>query len=412
MIDSSSRPLSSLTALMEDLNSPAVLGEEREHRECSLRLILTLDGLRGLAIGLVLWHHAPHLFMSNPPTEWHGFWTLSAAGWMGVDLFFVVSGFLITSNLIHTSHRPGQLRSFWARRALRIFPLAYLYLFVLLVITRFKPIDCKPGQWVNGQWIASALYYSNFHIAVFGWSASTLSILWSLAIEEQFYTFWPFVVRSTSKKALLAVCIVLVLLAPLCRFLTYHTLGYPATFVLTFCRFDALAWGAVLVLAVSDESLRKPIFRVCNVLAIPGWVVMAYLIALPFGPQSPGILNEPLSVFGFSLVGLFFACTVALAINPPAPLKLVLTTPIFTIPGKLCYGLYLWHYLCGHVINKTMGRFALPWKLTAWLVLTALVATASWHFFEKPILRLKRFFPRFGPQEGSHPEIRRRQEIT
>jgi len=209
-----------------------------------------VDGLRGIAILLVLWYHAPFLFRQLPEfsaeqTPWSMLGLIgrmSLGGWLGVDLFFVISGFLITSILIRVREGVGSVFVFWGRRALRIFPVAALYLFVLLALVKFNdPLNLLPRF---DAWPWYAFYLGNIHIALFGWQPLAVMILWSLALEEQFYLLWPLIVRVSNCHQVLRWSIGCMMMAPLVRALVLFVADYPATYVFTFCRLDALAAGA------------------------------------------------------------------------------------------------------------------------------------------------------------------------
>jgi peptidoglycan/LPS O-acetylase OafA/YrhL len=171
-----------------------------------------LDGLRGLAVALVMLAHVT--LFGAPRTRLDALLSAPfALGWCGVDLFFVLSGFLITRILLATRDSSSYYRSFWARRALRIVPLYWLLLaFFLLIVPRVSALAPLGRLWLSGTQPAGLWYWlflSNWKIAISGWDAQALSIVWSLAIEEQFYLFWPFVVRRLDEQRLLVVCLVI-----------------------------------------------------------------------------------------------------------------------------------------------------------------------------------------------------------
>jgi len=217
-----------------------------------LTYLPAVDGLRGIAILLVLWYHASFLFRDLPEfSAQQSPWamlgvigSMSLGGWIGVDLFFVISGFLITSILIRLRAVGGSLWLFWGRRGLRILPLAMLYLLALFVLEGLgDPLKMLP-QFDGWAWYA--FYLGNIHIAIYGWQPLAVMILWSLAIEEQFYLVWPILVRMCTARQVLWWSGGLMVVAPLVRAFTLSAADYPATYVFTFCRLDALAAGAVV----------------------------------------------------------------------------------------------------------------------------------------------------------------------
>ncbi len=172
-----------------------------------------LDGLRGLAILLVLLHHFANVYAPSAWTRnaWH---RVVGSGWCGVDLFFVLSGFLITGILHDARRGPGYFRNFYMRRVLRIFPLYYGVLAALFLAypllagshQRFAALaEHQPWLW---------LYAQNFKVILSGdWVPCGMNHFWSLAVEEQFYLFWPFVVFACRRRTLLHVSVALVVLA-------------------------------------------------------------------------------------------------------------------------------------------------------------------------------------------------------
>lgn len=352
-----------------------------------------IDGLRGIAILLVIWYHAPFIFLTVHGLPEPGFWRMSTAGWIGVDLFFVVSGFLITSILLRTRGQTGQLRIFWARRSLRILPLAYLYLLVIVV----QPMIGNPWgilETFDG-WVWYFSYFANVHIAQNGFQPVVIMILWSLAVEEQFYFVWPIVVHLLDPARLLKICLWICVLTPLLRAVTVQ---YPAAYVLTFCRADTLAMGAILSLLVHHRSLCEVTLRCCRKLTIPALLILAITLLAPFGPSFSTTHPYYFTVFGYSLIAASFAVLVGASMTAEGLVQKALCHPILLYIGKRCYGCYLWHCAVGLVIANVGSGFIPKWLgfegvVVFWIVCVVIVASISWTCFEKPILSLKRFVP-------------------
>jgi peptidoglycan/LPS O-acetylase OafA/YrhL len=229
----------------------AILERERDPHasDSSLRYMPGLDVVRGTAILMVLFAHG---LGENAPLFWgypsrsvlflHG---VLLSGVYGVHIFFVLSGFLITGILLDSRHRPDYYKSFYLRRTLRILP-AYLLLLVVL----------KSSHWISARFlIASLLYLSNMP-RLFG-ATTDYGGLWSLSVEEQFYLTWPFLVRKLNRKALLWLCVSLVVLTPVLRLaLLYAPPSIGDIYYKTWDVMDFFAVGALLAMAA-----RSPRFR-------------------------------------------------------------------------------------------------------------------------------------------------------
>ena len=196
-----------------------------------------LDAVRGLAILLVMMHNISlkyPLFYSQQ---------LFSNGWMGVDLFFVLSGFLITGILVDSKQSQGYLKNFYVRRCLRIWPLYYSLIFFMFVIVRFlSPSEFHTVMQQSSPWWAFPLFLQNFLIPISTNAAGPLGVTWSLAIEEQFYLIWPLVVRFCSSKQLRRVAIVEICISPALRY--YLSLHHVYLYTNVFCRLDGLMAGA------------------------------------------------------------------------------------------------------------------------------------------------------------------------
>lgn len=360
-----------------------------------------IDGLRAIAILLVLWYHAPFLFQQlpqfsdqhNPWASLGSFWAMSLGGWIGVDLFFVISGFLITLILIRAGSTSASLFAFWARRALRILPLAVLYVGVLAALVALgDPLHIVPNF---DAWPWYAFYLGNIHIALYGWQPLAIMILWSLAIEEQFYLAWPFLVRMYNARYVLFCSVGLIILAPVVRTVVFSAADYPATYVLTVCRLDALACGALIAVLYSSTNTEYTLIESCKKLRTPALAMIVIALLVPFSPSFPQTRPWFFTVFGYSLLALSFAVLLVTSVATQGPLKQLLTSRILTFIGRRCYGLYLWHVLAAGLTTVMLQRWEVGFygHITLWLIILVAMASGSWLFFEEPILRLKRFVP-------------------
>jgi len=214
-----------------------------------------LDGLRGLAVVLVLACHAALMTRGSiRGAAAHLVDVVMGAGWIGVDLFFVLSGFLITGILLATKESAVYYKSFFARRFLRIFPLYYLLVIVIIVKdrTHFDRLD-----------IASlCFFYYNWQAVHLGHNLYNVNSLWSLAVEEQFYILWPTVVLLVSKKALVRISVVGMMVALALRLVILpQSTVFQSAYYLTPCRMDALLVGALVAAWRTDTEIWKRVRR-------------------------------------------------------------------------------------------------------------------------------------------------------
>lgn len=366
----------------------------------SIEHIPAIDGVRGIAILLVVWYHAPFLFRDADgfPQEISRslvqkvFWGMSTAGWIGVDLFFVISGFLITSILIRGRETNGSLRVFWYRRAIRILPLAVLYLSVLkLNVTLNDPLGILSSF---EAWPAYLFYVGNFHVAINGWQPVVVMILWSLAVEEQFYIVWPFLVHNVSSRKLMLLCFTVLTLSPIARAIIYWSLDYPAVYVLTVCRLDGLVVGTVLALLVHAERWKVQTLESCRKLAPLALLSISTVLLGPFSPSFPQTRPLLFTLFGYTWIAISFGLLVGASFLCTGWVRSLLGGRVLMFVGKRCYGFYLWHALVAAMVNKVVNSLQLDVDfyglLCLWMIGLIVIATASWCCFERPILNLKR----------------------
>ncbi len=356
-----------------------------------------LDGLRAVAVLLVLVQH----YADVPIVRRVG------PGGVGVWLFFVLSGFLITRILLGVKGSldagratlGGALRAFWARRFVRIFPLYYAVLLVAAAL------DVGP---VRRTFAWHAAYLSNLYFARRGSWDGPVTPFWSLSIEEQFYLVWPLVVLGLSRRALLRVIVALLALCPVLRLVYLLRFGAFASGLLPLGCADQLAWGALLACCWSDPSRLD---RVRRAVGRAGVLAGAPFVALyPWlGPAREGTVAHALVVMS----QLTFASVAAFALVDAAGRGLgglagrVLGAAPLRYVGRISYGIYVQHTF---VRSLLLGVGALPGcaALGAWLRASAqdplrwapfatgtvlLTATASWYLLERPLNALKERFP-------------------
>lgn len=359
-----------------------------------------LDGVRGLAILLVLVHH---YCRDLPAAGWVDRLVLTAAsiGWIGVDLFFLLSGYLITRILLDAKSSPGFLRVFYARRTLRIFPPYYLLLFFLFWLTPALGVSLIGESAKDSPWFW--LYGSNFLIAVDDWPHRVLAPLWSLAVEEHFYLIWPLVILAVPGPHLVRVTILIALGSAFLRFVGL-TLGWStsAIYVLTFTRLDALAVGALLATVTGLEAVSPTrISRIGGHVGFAG--LLAGFGAISMGRGHWGSWNHAELVGGFLVLaaGLGGGLVWLLGVDHGHPARALFRWPALSFVGRRSYAMYLWHM----PLIEVAGRLGLDpashvrpgvpsWPyLIAYVPLQAamvlVIAEMSWRLVEGPLLGLK-----------------------
>jgi peptidoglycan/LPS O-acetylase OafA/YrhL len=368
--------------------------------------IPAFDGLRAVAILLVLFRHTtvmgPSGWLETPLIN------LADLGWMGVDLFFVLSGFLITGILLETKTDPHYFRTFYTRRFLRIFPLYYAYIaFVMLLVPSIAAgLDLEWPYHVNedGWWFW--LYLSNVYYSIGGQAHSgALMVTWSLAVEEQFYLLWPAVVLLCTERTLRRICVGLIIGAFVLRsMLVYGGASVFSAYSLLPCRMDTLAMGALLALFARGPISTLHSRRVAKATVSVGVLV---ILAIWITQDTPNYSNPWYLTVGFSAIAFSFGALLWLVLTASPErrtVRFLCTRPMLFI-GKVSYGIYLNHTL----IIGPMQRFVLdPTASTVmWgshlaaqvsfmvlcLASSFAIAWLSWNVFEKHILKLKRLFP-------------------
>jgi peptidoglycan/LPS O-acetylase OafA/YrhL len=366
--------------------------------------IPALDGLRGIAIILVMVHHFTYYRPTYGIDAWIG--SVVFFFWTGVDLFFVLSGFLITGILLDTRGSERYFTSFYARRTLRIFPLYYLVLFVAFVVLpqfpAVHPVLAGQAE-VPPQW-PYWLYLMNFSIADGGWVHGWVDVGWSLAIEEQFYLVWPLVIWLCPPRLLVWLCTAIFVGEVFARsFARASDVAVLPIYVLPWFRLDGLVIGALLAVALR-RGLMPALDRLVPAVVIVG---VAGLIAVTILGGHTWWWNRRMQQFGYSLIAVVGGAMLVSAINRPADSlwPRMLSAGWLRAFGKYSYGLYLIHAPVMRAVREYVfnpeeyERFGiLPWTAQvlfygAATAPTFALAWLSWRLFESPILRLKARFP-------------------
>jgi peptidoglycan/LPS O-acetylase OafA/YrhL len=344
--------------------------------------IKSLDGIRGLAIVLVL---ALHLFEYF---KWFGF------GWIGVDLFFVLSGFLITGILLETKGKKNSYKNFIIRRILRIFPLYYLFLtlfFCTIPITNWRNL-IPHFEYLQVNQIWFWFYIQNWLAAINdNWpQQNILSHFWSLAIEEQFYVVWPILVFSVPRKNILWICLFLICLSVSLRlYFFFQGEHWTLIYVTTLTRFDGLCSGAMLAWLIRDERGVKFLNRNGNLILL----LTSFGFFITFLFAGGFYINNPtLYTVGYTFIALFFCAVVMKAISnhPNNILRSFFESSSLVFLGKYSYGIYIYHLPIYRILqlsfSDTFNNISIS---TIALLITLVTSIVSFHLFEAQFLKLK-----------------------
>lgn len=333
-----------------------------------MKRIPSLDGLRAIAIGLVLVEHLRGTAGFAALTVFDGI----ELGKLGVRIFFVISGFLITSLLVQESRATGSvdLRGFYLQRAFRIFPAFYTYVIVVAIL---DAVGAGAVDTRSGDYLAAITYTTNYH-RDHGW---TLGHIWSLSVEEQFYVVWPAIVLIVGRRWCMGVALGALVMAPAMRLASGHLLhgaagdGIGETFQ-TIC--DAIATGCVLALVRDRLDVNA---RYLRWLRSPAWLLAPILMVV--------IAWVGVSVVGQTLINVLIAITIDRVVRFPDDLiGRALNQRLLVWVGTLSYSLYLWQQL---FIDRKVPGILHAFPLS--LILSLAAAYLSYIVIEQPFLRLR-----------------------
>ncbi len=373
-----------------------------QHR---LSHVLALDGLRGIAILLVILHNSPHY---APATGLiYVVALIAAVGWIGVQLFFVLSGFLITSNLFDAQGATNYFRVFFARRALRIFPLYFTALALGLIVFPWLIGNQFPA-WHEQIWLWTFLFNWAHPL---GAPALGFPHFWSLAVEEQFYLVWPFLLYRTAPQRLARLCVSLMVAALIIRVAMSIHLGADTeeVYEFTVCRMDALAAGALIAALLRYPGGLDLIKRNATRL-VPAAIAVLLVGAVITRAYTRGSISN--QTIGYTLLTIGFALIVLAAVVSSGALNLrlqrILSNRALRSIGKYSYGMYVIHFPITLAMERLLPRFkqtlgdfySIPFVVLIG-VFSYCAAVASYHLLEKRFLRLKsRFTPAYSEGAG------------
>lgn len=359
-----------------------------------------LDGLRFFAFLFVFLHHALAGASSHNPFINIFLIIIQKNGWVGVDLFFVLSGFLITSLLLRERERFGNysLKNFWIRRSLRIWPLYYLALFVGFFIVPFISAhllgsdysDLKYSRQIQTELPLYLSFLGNWAVVFNGYGYFTnISHLWTISIEEQFYFIWPLILLFiTNFKKTLATCFTILIISLLTRLgLALGMVAHPGIYTNTFARMDTLIMGAMLALVI----FQKPNFlNLAKRASRTFFVILVFLAFLLFLSKvnvfNPKLIFEV--VFGYLVIGLFMVYFLLSAIQQNY-FRAFLSFKPFVYLGKISYGLYVWHVMAINIAYQIATRLDSRLFIPLSATLTFIIAFLSYNLFEKMFLKYK-----------------------
>ena len=359
--------------------------------------IPSLDGLRGVAILLVLVHNAGTFQVRASSPLLKVIYFMHAPGWIGVQLFFVLSGFLITGILLD-SQGPGALRLFWIRRALRIFPLYFTFLLLATLaapwLSRLAEFQTHREAWWYWTYMCNWGQPEGHRIPAF-------AHFWSLAVEEQFYLVWPLLALLLERRVLFRVSIALAVVAAILRIVLSRLGMSEAIYSYTITRMDALTLGAAAAVIARDSAWLKHV-----VPHLKGMIIWSAALLVIMWPFTHGfhIYDARVQILGYGVLSLLFSSLVLRTfVDSGGILSRVLCVPWLRWFGKYSYAIYVFHLPIAVVIAHKLGPIingpATGPALVALFTHVSLVAIfsicgalLSWNLLEKRALALKGHF--------------------
>ncbi|WP_164547349.1 acyltransferase family protein [Bosea sp. Tri-49] len=364
--------------------------------------------MRGLACLLVIFLHVVIAPLPLSPGSWFDLARFRIQPFLigGVDLFFILSGFLIAGILMDSRSSPNYFRSFWLARASRIFPVYYLMIAFSLVMNWVNANYPSVTAHLVGHATLSIWYYvafvQNFALALLPGGRASLGVTWSLAIEEQFYLVLPFLVLLFRRRALVALAIGIILATPVIRAWVVQSVNWNAGYIITVCRLDALMMGFLVACIVRhDRSLdlaRRAQWSL-------NWLAV-FLIVLQLA-DFWGAVGQILERSGNSTVALVLICAQYPLINlamaclllnvftrEAGPLRWVFKTKILMTAGLVSYGAYMYHQVVNNALWGLLYGTGPSFK--GWhhiympvlvLMITAVISWLSLRYFEMPVRR-------------------------
>jgi len=369
--------------------------------------IPVLDGIRALAMAMIL---ICHLSMGNYFPKGLSkidalFYTFTSSGRYGVDLFFVLSGFLISGVLLDSRAEQGYFRRFYWRRLLRIFPLYYSFLFFLFFLAKFFPFveftNSPEYRYLakNQIWLWTCLV--NYFVAFKGeYLPLGMSYLWFISVLVQFYLLWPFLVLLLSRRSLTWLLAALVPFALVLRIvLASMGLSNMSIYHVTFCRIDAFAIGSLIAVLYRTKDGLQPFVVISKIVAIVCFFLILGLFVIGRDIQLVVMLS-------FSVFSLLFGSFLLLAVAGKEDNNIVqfLRWPFLRFFGKYSYGLYVFHLPISRFLRKNVALFKeLPTVFGSYIpaqimyiafasAITLIVSVLSWNLYEKHFLKLKNCF--------------------
>jgi len=366
--------------------------------------IRSLDGVRAIAIILVMTFHSG----------------ITRFGWIGVQLFFVLSGFLITGILWKEKSKTGTLpfkfKKFWVRRSLRIFPLYYAYLAVIGIVYLAVHFPSYFTLFIP----YAVTYTANFPLQLLHTVGNPLfNHLWSLSIEEQFYLLFPLIILLSSRKLIKVLLVSILFLSPILRLLMgeyYRSKGFPAAIVAdgvnfnTLCQLDAFCFGGIIPVFALDGKIGRP-WRLLGIMAcLALGAGLASYLASPAG--EPYLLDlgyyhyyidQYQHVWQYTLLNLVFACTILALISAVGKhrfplLRKALENKWMVNVGKVSYGMYIYHWLIWvYLFVAVFHPQTVAFKLLLFIPYVVIVyafSELSYRIYERRFIQLKdKFFP-------------------
>jgi peptidoglycan/LPS O-acetylase OafA/YrhL len=364
-------------ARLANVEQIAARNDEPASRTSGSRKIRSLDGLRTISVGLVIISHL----------RGHFSWTSTTAGALffrcfdgalGVNVFFVISGFLITGLLLRERDETGgiDLGRFYSRRAFRILPALYFLLLVLLVLR-----ECGQIHFSWATFLGALFFFSNYtHLGV----SYPIAHTWSLSIEEQFYLLWPTILSRLNRKQAIRLCLVLIACAPMIR--AAHYFLFPGTraemWQYSHVRYDSLLTGCALAL-LDDEAWFQALGRKLVSLRLH-WAAIGFLLVgsplLEWKLQGKYLLTTGYSLQAASIALVLFW---AIRLSPRSLAGRFLNARLMRHFGVLSYSLYLWQQVFLVDSSGPLSKFPVN------VVCIVLLAEFSYFVIEAPMLRIR-----------------------